>query len=206
LLWPVYSLFGKCRLPFQNFPSGFFRKINLKFSFFPTGFVPFMVVQPIDKLIIKSSLPALHFHAWRWLISMLFHFSTLLWKTALSANGIGIKPFLNRPILSRKMFVSPCPSHQSGTDRQINLSRPATLFLPAMFFSCHFLLHSFHALQREPVWCSRQWQDWIWHSNRFHHFPDCAGADQKLEWSGNWVLQPDCLVLGPVFNEQSACL
>jgi len=162
--------------------------------FFPNRFCPFYDCSTDWQAINKSSLPTLHLHAWRWLISMLFHFSTLLWKTALSANGVGIKPFLNRPILSRKMFVSPCPSHQSGADRQIDLSRPAIHFLPAMFFSCHFLRHSFQALQREPALRPCQRRNWIWHSNRFHHFPDCAGADQKLGWSGYWVFQPDCLV------------
>jgi hypothetical protein len=80
-----------------------------------------------------------------------FPFNALLRKMISIANGIGFKFFINLLILSQKMFVSPCPSRQSGADKQINLSRPATLFLPAMFFSCHFLLHCFYAFQHEPV-------------------------------------------------------
>jgi hypothetical protein len=75
------------------------------------GLSLFMIAQPIGILINRNRIPVLHLHAQLWMISMLFHFSALLRKIALSANGIGIKPFLNQPIYSRKMFVSPCPSH-----------------------------------------------------------------------------------------------
>jgi hypothetical protein len=111
-----------------------------------------------------------------------------------SAQRQWVKPFLNRPILSQKMFVSPCPSHQSRTDRQIDLSRLTILFLPAMFFSCHFLRHNY-----------------IPFSVYLYGVPTLGGAGtdirtvsiisrtvrvqiNKLEWSGDWIFQSDYLV------------
>jgi len=152
LLCPVYPhlantpCFSKAIFP--TFPRG----IDWSFRFFPTGFVSFLIVQPNGSyhLAAINSLPSIcTLGMTDWRLNSIFTHSCTRWIPL--PKGIGLKPLLSRPILSRKMFVSPCPSHKSGASKQADPSRPAILFLLAMFFSCHFLLHIPAAFRHRPV-------------------------------------------------------
>jgi len=110
-----------------------------------------MIVRPVGTLIINSSLPALHLHAGRWLISMLSHFSHSCKKQLSLPMASGWSLFSIGLYFPERCSFLPARPTQSGASRQIGFSRPAVLFLPAMFFSCHFLLHIFHVFQHETV-------------------------------------------------------
>jgi hypothetical protein len=110
-LCPVYFLLANAaclsKVQLLEFPE----RNDPLLSFFPTGFVSFMIAQPFGsyRLVLIGHLPGTCVPGLTDWYAILFF--TLLWKIDSFAQGHWVKPFLNRPTLSRKMFVSPCTSH-----------------------------------------------------------------------------------------------